>query len=127
MNFQQQRASLSPIMFTDSIGGSLENVGEEFMKVVFQDMADEEVTIVPDFDFSKYYVVQVTNRFPTPEIGEDGLRERFAKEGQQFSFKDSPILSVMQQQLSGPASVEWEKSLWRKYGVDPDGEPDSQE
>lgn len=126
-SFQQPQASLSPITFSDSIGGSLENVGDDFMKILFEDMADEEVAVVPDFDFSKYYVVQVTNRFPTPEIGEESLRERFATEGKRFSFRDSPILGVMQQQLNGPASVEWEKGLWRKYGVDPDGDPETDE
>ncbi|MEZ6127156.1 MAG: hypothetical protein R3C59_00575 [Planctomycetaceae bacterium] len=124
MSFQQQPASLSPIEFDDQIGGTLSKVGDEFMKTVFEDMQDEQVAVVPNFDRSKYYVVHVTNRFPTPEVGEDALRDRFATEAQKFSFRDSPILPVMQQQLDGPAGVAWEKDLWRKYGVDPDSEPE---
>ena len=97
------------------------------MKVVFEGMADEDVDVVPNGDLSKYYLVQVTNRFPTPEIGEDSLRERFATEGQQFSFRDSPILNVMQQQLDGPAGTEWETRLWKKYGIDLNQESEEEE
>jgi hypothetical protein len=126
MSFQQQQASLSPIDFEDSIGGQLEKVGDEFMKAVFDDMKDEDVSVVPNADLSKYFVIHVTNRFPTPEVGEDGLRERFATEGQQFAFAQSPILGVMQQQLGGPASIAWERGVWKRYGVDPDGEPEEE-
>jgi hypothetical protein len=127
MSFQRPEATMSQITFDDSIGGSLEQVGEDFMKVVFEGMADEDVDVVPNGDLSKYYLVQVTNRFPTPEIGEDSLRERFATEGQQFSFRDSPILNVMQQQLDGPAGTEWETRLWKKYGIDLNQESEEEE
>lgn len=124
MSFQQQQASQSPITFDDTIGGQLEKVGGDFMKEIFGGMNDEEVKVVPNFDHSAYLIVHVTNRFPTPEIGEDSLKDRFATEGQQFAFAQSPILSVMQQEIAAPANVEWERSVWLKYGVDPDSEPD---
>lgn len=123
MSFQTPQATLSPIQFEDVVGGMLERVDERFMEAVFNDMKDEEVDVVPNVDLSQYYVVHVTNRFPTPEIGEDGLRERFANEGQQFAFARSPMVGVMQQQIAGPARLAWERDLWKKYGVDPDGEP----
>jgi len=72
---------------------------------------------------SKHFVVHVTNRYPTAEVGLDALLERFATEGKQFAFGQSPMLGVMQQQLDGPASLEWEKSVWRRYDIDLDEEP----
>ena len=124
MNFQRPQVSMSPIQYADDTGGSLEMAGEKFMSSVFEDLTDEEVGVVPNADLSKYYVVQVTNRFPTPEIGEDNLREKFAAEGKQFAFSQSPMIGVMQQQLGGPPSIAWEKKVWLRYGVDPDGEPE---
>ncbi|MEQ9410785.1 MAG: hypothetical protein RIK87_23945 [Fuerstiella sp.] len=126
MSFQPPQATMSQIVFGDTIGGTLDKVGEDFMKAVFEDMDDESVDVVPNGDRSKYYVVHVTNRFPTPEIGEDGLRERFANEGKQFAFAQSPITGVMQQQLNGPASLAWERGLWLRYGINPDDEPEAE-
>lgn len=125
MSFQTPPATLSSITFEDAKGGVLEMAGPEFMEAVFDNMKDEEVSVVPNADRSMYYVVHVTNRFPTPEVGMDGLRDRFLTEGKQFGFSQSPFVGAIQQQLEGPASIEWEKSVWRRYGVDPDSEPDS--
>ena len=122
MSFQQQPASLSPIEFGDANGGVLRKVGNDFMSSVFEDMKDEDVSVVANADLSKYFVVHVTNRFPTPEIGEDGLKERFATEGQQFGFRQSPIIGVMNRELGEPPNFEWEKNVWRRYDVDPDAE-----
>lgn len=122
MSFQQQPASLSTIEFGDANGGVLRKVGNEFMSSVFEDMKDEEVSVVANADLSKYFVVHVTNRFPTPEVGEDGLKERFATEGQQFGFRQSPIIGVMNRELGEPPNFEWEKNVWRRYDVDPDAE-----
>ena len=122
MSFQQQQAVLSPIMFEDAVGGQLELAGDVFMKSVFEDMNDEDVSVVPNADLSKYYVVHVTNRFPTAEAGEDSLLERFATEGQQFAFQRSPILGAMQQQLAGPPARQWAENIWYIYGVDLEGQ-----
>ena len=122
MNFQRPQVSMSPIQFADDAGGSLELAGDNFMKAVFTDLTDEGVGVVPNADLSKYYVVHVTNRFPTPEVGEENLREKFLTETQGFDFSRSPIIGVMQQQLGGPPSLAWEKKVWLRYGVDPDGE-----
>lgn len=125
MNFQRPpQVSMSPIQYADDTGGSLEMAGDKFMSSVFEDLTDEEVGVVANADLSKYYVVQVTNRFPTPEIGEDNLREKFAAEGKQFAFSQSPMIGVMQQQLGGPPSIAWEKKVWVRYGINPDAEPE---
>ncbi|MDG1897118.1 MAG: hypothetical protein P8J37_19660 [Fuerstiella sp.] len=124
MNLQRPQVSMSPIQYADEAGGSLEMAGDKFMSSVFEDLTDEKVGVVPNADLSKYYVVQVTNRFPTPDIGEDNLREKFLTEGKQFAFSQSAMIGVMQQQLGGPPSIAWEKKVWLRYGVDPDGEPE---
>ncbi|MFY9255436.1 MAG: hypothetical protein WAO83_18435 [Fuerstiella sp.] len=121
---QRPQASMSAIQFSDSTGGTLALVGEKFMSTIFDEMSDEEVSVVPNFDMSKHYVVHVTNRYPTPEVGMDVLQERFATEGKQFAFSQSPMLPVIQQEVGGPASLQWEKSVWLRYDIDPDQEPE---
>ncbi|MCP4854415.1 MAG: hypothetical protein GY903_07970 [Fuerstiella sp.] len=123
MNFQQPpQVSMSPIQFADGTGGSLELAGDNFMNSVFTELADEQVGVVANANLSKYYVVHVNNRFPTPEVGEDGLRERFLVETQKPDFSRSSMIGVMQQQLGGPPSLAWEKKVWLRYDIDPDGE-----
>lgn len=123
-SFQRPQVRLSTIQFDG--GGNLDMVGNEFMETVFNELNDEEVGIVPNADRSVYYVVHVKNRFPTPEIGEDGLRERFANEGRQFAFRQSPMMQPISQDLQGPAFQDWVNSVWRRYGIDPDGNPDEE-
>ena len=54
----------------------------------------------------------------------DGLQERFAREGR-MNFMTSPVTELMRGEIVNPAVTEWERTIWRKYGVDPDGEPDA--
>lgn len=116
MSFQQRpQAELSMITF--DAGKPLEMVGTKFMKTIFDEMDDEDVQVVPNFDLSTFHVVHVTNRFPTKEVGEDGLRENFAKESQQNGFRNSPLLPVMSRELNAPASRQWQQSIWDKYEV----------
>ena len=122
MNFMQQgpEAVLSQIQFADESGDTLDLAFDDFMKVVFEDMENNEVGVVPNADLSSYYVVQVVDRTPTAEVGEDALRQRFLTEGKQFGFGRSALFAMMQQTVANPTAIEWEKSLWRKYDVDPD-------
>ena len=122
MSFQPRSATLSNIQFGDAAGGSLENVGEKFMETVFEELVDEQVAIVPSADLSQYFVVHVTNRFPTPDIGEDSLRNRFGNEGKQFAFAQSEFHNLMQQQIASPVIREWQLAVWKRYGIDPEAE-----
>lgn len=117
--FQQRpQAELSRIRFADGVS-MLEGVGNDFMEVIFDDMKDEDVSVVPNADLSSYFVLHVTKRFPTEELGMDGLRERFAREGQ-MNFAASPVMGLMSSDIVSPAVMEWERSLWRKHDLDPD-------
>lgn len=129
MQFQMPIAEQSIITFDQDGGAPLNMIGDDFMKVIFDDMADEDVKVVPNYDFSTYHVVRVTNRFPTPEIGEDGLREEFAQESQRngfrrspYGFGDSPILPVLSRDLNRPAAISWQKSIYEKYQIDLNGD-----
>ena len=126
MNFMQQapEAILSQIQFADESGDTLELAFDDFMKAVFEELENLQVGVVPNADFSSYYIVQVIDRTPTPEVGEDALRERFLTEGKQFGFGRSALFAMMQQSIANPAAIEWEKNLWRKYDVDPDARPE---
>ena len=118
MSFQGPQAERSIITFEQDGGAPLDMIGDKFMSVIFEDMKDEDVQVVPNFDFSAYHVVHVTNRFPTPELGEDGLREDFAKEAQQTGFRNSPLLPVMSSDLNRPPAIKWQDSIWKKYQID---------
>jgi len=115
------RAEISRIRSSDSTV-MLGDIGSDFMKSIFEDLQDEEVGMVPNFNLTKYYIVHVTNRFPTRELGMDGLRDRFAREGQ-LSFLNTPVMGAMRGEIESPAVIEWERSVWFKYGVNPDGDP----
>ena len=65
MNFMQQpTARLSSIRFADEIAGTVRYAGPKFMQAVFEDLDNNDVGVVPNEDFSSYYVVQVLDRTP---------------------------------------------------------------
>ena len=121
MNFMQQpTARLSSIRFADEIAGTIRYAGPKFMQVVFEDFGNNDVGVVPNEDFSSYYVVQVLDRTPADQNGEDILRQQFLTEGKQFGFSRGAVATVIQSDIAGPTALEWEKATWRKYGIDPD-------
>ena len=121
MNFgQQPTARLSSIRFADEIAGTIRYAGPKFMQVVFQEIVNNAVGVVPNEDFSSYYVVQVLDRTPSDQNGEDILRQQFLTEGKQFGFSRGAVATVIQEDIASPTALEWEKATWRKYGIDPD-------
>lgn len=121
MNFMQQpTARLSSIRFADEIAGTVRYAGPKFMQTVFEDLDNNAVGVVPNEDFSSYYVVQVLDRTPADRNGEEILRQQFLTEGKQFGFSRGAVASVIQSDVAGPTALEWEKTTWRKYGIDPD-------
>ena len=121
MNFMQRpTARLSSIRFADEIAGTIRYAGPKFMQVVFEELGNNDVAVVPNEDFSSYYVVQVLDRTPADQNGEDILRQQFLTEGKQFGFSQGAVATVIQNDIAGPTALEWEKATWRKYGIDPD-------
>jgi hypothetical protein len=121
MNFMQQpTAQLSSIRFADEIAGTVRYAGPKFMEVVFEDIDNNGVGVVPNDDFSSYYVVQVLDRTPSDTHGDEILEQQFLTEGKQFGFARGAVASVIQSDVAGPTALEWEKATWRKYGIDPD-------
>jgi hypothetical protein len=125
MNFSQRSPQLvlSEIAYDDESGDVMELAYHDFMNAVFNDLKNNEIGVVPNADLSRYFVVEVTDRNPTPEVGEDVLRQRFLTEGKQFVQGGSPVVAMVRQAVSDPVAIKWEKILWRKYGIDPDAEP----
>ena len=121
MNFMQQpTARLSSIRFADEIAGTIRYAGPKFMQEVFEELGNNDVAVVPNEDFSSYYVVQVLDRTPADQNGEDILRQQFLTEGKQFGFSRGAVATVIQSDIAGPTALEWEKAIWREYGIDPD-------
>lgn len=120
MSFQQPRpqAEQSFITFAQDDGAPLDQIGQQFMQTIFEDMKNGDVQVVPNFDFSAYHVVHVTDRFPTPEVGEDGLRDDFAKESVEPSLQYRSVLSQMSSDLHSPPARKWQESIWKKYQID---------
>ena len=120
-NFMQQpTARLSIIRFADEIAGTIRYAGPKFMEVVFEELGNNDVGVVPNEDFSSYFVVQVLDRTPADQNGEDILRQQFLTEGKQFGFSQGAVATVIQNDIAGPTALEWEKATWLKYGIDPD-------
>jgi hypothetical protein len=40
-----------------------------------------------------------------------------------MNFMRSPVMGLMSNDIVNPTVIEWERTLWRKYGVDPDELP----
>ena len=121
MNFMQQpTAQLSSIRFADEIAGTIRYAGPKFLQVLFEDIDNNAVGVVPNDDFSSFYVVQVLDRTPSDENGEEILEQQFLTEAKQFGFRNGVVASVVQNDVAGPTALEWEKTVWRKYGIDPD-------
>ncbi|MCH2201136.1 MAG: hypothetical protein MK102_04145 [Fuerstiella sp.] len=117
----QPRAELSVIRFADG-GSPLSGVGNDFMKTIFEELHDEDVGIVPNPDRTRYFLVHVTDRSPTEDNGMDALHDQFAAEGK-MHFIRTPIRGLMQGNVVNPLRIEWRRAIWRKYGVDTDGDP----
>ena len=115
------RTELSTIRFVDG-SPALAGIRQEFMRTVFEELGDDEVGIVPNHDRTRYFLVHVTDRFPTLDSGIDGLHNRFAVEGR-MNFMTSPVMGLMSGEIVTPVVMEWEREIWRKYGVDPDVDP----
>ena len=125
MNFMQQpTAQLSSIRFADEIAGTIRYAGPKFMQVIFEDIANDGVGVVPNDDFSSYYVVQVLDRTASDASGEEILEQQFLTEAKQFGFRNGVVASVVQNDVAGPTALEWKKNVWRKYGIDPDARRD---
>ena len=115
MNFMQ-RPTLrrSAVAFADEVGGTIRFAGDRFMKGVFEDLRNDEVGVVENYDLSSYYVVQVVERTADDEI----LRQQFLTEGKQFGFKDGPVATILNSTVASKASIAWEESIWTRYGID---------
>jgi hypothetical protein len=120
MNFNQRpQIRRSAIRFADEAGGSIRYAGERFMKAVFNDIDNEDVGVVADDNFSSYYVVHPVER----TADDDVLRQQFMTEGK-FGFRSGSVGTLLSSAVAVPASMEWEKSIWAKYGVDRDSLPE---
>ena len=122
MNFMQQRPSLkrSEVRFNDATGGSIRYAGDRFMKKVFEEIDNEAVGVVPADDLKVFYVAQPLERSADDEI----LRQQFLTEGKAGGFSNGPVAQMLNAEVSNPASIAWERSIWAKYDVDRDTLPE---
>ena len=93
---------------------AIDGAGEQFMKTVFDDLADGEVGVASNFEETEYYVVQVQGRRPSTEEGIAAQREAFLKENLFFMFSPFTFLARAEQQQ---ALMEWNQQFIRKYDL----------
>ncbi|MBL8812144.1 MAG: hypothetical protein JNM43_18415 [Planctomycetaceae bacterium] len=117
--FQQTPPRISQIQFSDDAGGSIRYAFDRFMKTVFEDIAANEVGVVPDDNLRSYYVVQPIDRNSNEEI----LRQQFLTEGKQFAFRFGTLANLVSAEIAAPANNAWELALWKKYGIDREAPP----
>ena len=115
-----RRSSASPNSFmpqppvmSQVIG--VDGAGRDFMRYVFEELNDGDVGVVPNSDFSSYYIVQAINRTPSSEENVAKLREEFMK-GSYFNFM-SPIAPIVRNEQLLENS-KWTKRLEEKYDLD---------
>ena len=117
--FQQTPPRISQIQFSDDAGGSIRYAFDRFMKTIFEDIAANEVGVVPDDNLRSYYVVQPIDRNSNEEI----LRQQFLTEGKQFAFRFGTLANLVSAEIAAPANNAWELALWKKYGIDREAPP----
>jgi hypothetical protein len=121
---QTPQAQLSPIQFGDDPSDTIRYAGNDFMSAVFEDMQEGDVGVVPDQLHQNYYVVQILNRVPSQEVGEESMLTRYLNAGK-TGFRQNPVATIARSEIGSDVAVEWEKEVWLKYGVDPDAPPES--
>jgi hypothetical protein len=92
---------------------AVENPGDKFMEVVFNDLKNGEVGVASNADESIYYVVKVKDRFPANKMAAEIQRAAFMKENL-FMFSPYMALSSREQQQ---ANYDWSVALENSYNV----------
>ena len=105
----------------------VENVYEDFMRIVFDELEPGDVGVAPNLDRSTYYVVRVASRTPTPDApGYAEFRERFLREPvfeahPLFAFRGIDYPSMYQQLAmfqTAQGETDWAEELRRKHGME---------
>jgi hypothetical protein len=111
----------APPVIEMSTISAVENAGEDFMRVVFEELEVGQTGVAPNADRSAYYVVQVKARTPADEEGLARLRESFMREdlfgramfGMTMPTAYDMVLGSRQQTMY----QEWLQNLYAKYEV----------
>jgi hypothetical protein len=96
---------------------AIKNISPEFMRTIFKEMSNGEIRSIPNRDKSVYYVVEVTDRFPSTPEDENLFRQMFLRENLFMGpFGESPYRYQMRLQDSR-IHLAWVTELQKKYGV----------
>lgn len=105
--FNMDRAELSTI-------SAIENADDDFMRVIFDEMNEGEVNVIPNVDRSIYYVVKVVDRQPGDRAAWEAKRDQFLRSDQFMFFSTyAQITGNEQNELVS----DWMKSLMDSYDV----------
>ena len=116
-----QENPFAPPVIEMSTISAVENAGEDFMRVVFNELQVGQTGVAPNADRTAYYVVQVKSRTPSDEEGLARLRQSFMREdlfgrsmfGMMMPTAYDMVLTARQQAMY----QEWLQNLYAKYEV----------
>lgn len=105
---QQQRQIQYPDLST------IENPGDDFMQVVFEELEDGEVGVAPNFDRSIFYVVRVRNRSTSLPGATAALRQAYLRENPTSQFSEYQTL-ISERHRS--TENRWRDQFYARYDV----------
>lgn len=89
----------------------IEQAGDDFMKVVFDELKPGDVGVAPSADRSIYYVVKIETRIPATEEEWTTVRNNF------LSGEYDPMVDRLGADLVNRETPHWANELFRKYDV----------
>ncbi|MFQ5732634.1 MAG: hypothetical protein ACE5KM_11865 [Planctomycetaceae bacterium] len=99
--------------------------GDEFRRIVFDELKDGEVGVAPNHDKSMYYVVRVLNRVPTTPAGlKDFMKRLLAEEPASPRTAAYSSLNSAQSRLNAELHQKLRDRLYEKYSVTWNIDPD---
>ncbi len=89
----------------------LEQVGEDFMKIVFDELQIGDVGVAPSLMRTHYYIVKIDSRIPETEEEWEIVRNNFLAE------KHASAQRMLSRSLRMRLGTSWQQELLKKYDV----------
>ena len=89
----------------------IEQVGDDFMQIVFRELDEGDVGVAPSLDRSVYYVVEIDSRIPADDEQHETVRNNY------LAGREDAALDRLGGELLNREIPNWGDELLRKYDV----------